>query len=66
MRGFSLEAHAVWTCCRPTAMSAPVWVSTMFLYRSNDLQLDSRLKPCHFNSKRLLRLLVAIVIFIVP
>ncbi|OAL48783.1 hypothetical protein IQ07DRAFT_588866 [Pyrenochaeta sp. DS3sAY3a] len=26
VRGFSLEAHAVWTCCRPTAMSSPIWM----------------------------------------
>jgi len=27
VRGFSLEAQAVWACCRPNAMSAPFWVS---------------------------------------
>ncbi|CAO2658765.1 Nn.00g064880.m01.CDS01, partial [Neocucurbitaria sp. VM-36] len=26
VRGFSLEVHAVWTCCKPSAMSAPVWM----------------------------------------
>lgn len=25
VRGFSLEAHAVWVCCKPSAMSAPLW-----------------------------------------
>ncbi|RMZ69261.1 spx domain-containing [Pyrenophora seminiperda CCB06] len=25
IRGFSLEAHAVWTCCKPVAMSEPFW-----------------------------------------
>lgn len=29
VRGFSLEAHAVWTCCKPTAMSAPLWISLL-------------------------------------
>ncbi|CAI6338666.1 unnamed protein product [Periconia digitata] len=28
-RGFSLEAHAVWACCKPDAMSPPVWVSLL-------------------------------------
>lgn len=26
VRGFSLEAHAVWTCCKPYSMSTPFWV----------------------------------------
>ncbi|KAI8934216.1 hypothetical protein NX059_008963 [Plenodomus lindquistii] len=26
VRGFSLEAHAVWVCCRPAAMSPPLWL----------------------------------------
>ncbi|OAG07297.1 SPX-domain-containing protein [Paraphaeosphaeria sporulosa] len=26
VRGFSLQAQAVWACCRPTAMSAPIWI----------------------------------------
>lgn len=26
VRGFSLEAHAVWVCCRPSAMSPPLWI----------------------------------------
>ncbi|KAF2642364.1 hypothetical protein P280DRAFT_478490 [Massarina eburnea CBS 473.64] len=26
VRGFSLEAHAVWTCCKPEAMAAPLWM----------------------------------------
>ncbi|KAF1849961.1 uncharacterized protein K460DRAFT_326355 [Cucurbitaria berberidis CBS 394.84] len=26
VRGFSLEVHAVWTCCKPSAMSAPIWM----------------------------------------
>ncbi|KAF2441812.1 SPX-domain-containing protein [Karstenula rhodostoma CBS 690.94] len=25
VRGFSLQAQAVWACCRPMAMSAPIW-----------------------------------------
>ncbi|CAN9289222.1 unnamed protein product [Alternaria alternata] len=29
VRGFSLEAHAVWTCCQPSAMSAPFWISLL-------------------------------------
>lgn len=29
VRGFSLEAHAVWTCCKPSAMSAPFWISLL-------------------------------------
>ncbi|KAF1939735.1 hypothetical protein EJ02DRAFT_456608 [Clathrospora elynae] len=29
VRGFSLEAHAVWTCCKPSTMSAPFWVSLL-------------------------------------
>ncbi|PVI07950.1 hypothetical protein DM02DRAFT_236986 [Periconia macrospinosa] len=28
-RGFSLEAHAVWACCKPDAMSPPVWMSLL-------------------------------------
>ncbi|KAF2117714.1 hypothetical protein BDV96DRAFT_400737 [Lophiotrema nucula] len=26
VRGFSLETHAVWTCSKPAAMAAPVWL----------------------------------------
>jgi SPX domain protein involved in polyphosphate accumulation len=26
IRGFSLEVHAVWTCCKPTAMTEPFWI----------------------------------------
>ncbi|KAF1960179.1 hypothetical protein CC80DRAFT_513822 [Byssothecium circinans] len=26
VRGFSLEAHAVWTCCRPEVMAPPIWM----------------------------------------
>ncbi|KAH9881612.1 hypothetical protein IAQ61_000339 [Plenodomus lingam] len=26
VRGFSLEAHAVWACCKPDAMSPPLWI----------------------------------------
>ncbi|KAF9738493.1 hypothetical protein PMIN06_010750 [Paraphaeosphaeria minitans] len=26
VRGFSLQAQAVWACCKPTAMSAPIWI----------------------------------------
>ncbi|KAF2848924.1 hypothetical protein T440DRAFT_469679 [Plenodomus tracheiphilus IPT5] len=26
VRGFSLEAHAVWVCCKPSAMSSPLWI----------------------------------------
>lgn len=26
VRGFSLEAHAVWVCCRPSTMSPPLWI----------------------------------------
>lgn len=26
VRGFSLEAHAVWICCKPSVMSAPLWI----------------------------------------
>ncbi|KAF3011247.1 hypothetical protein E8E13_011655 [Curvularia kusanoi] len=29
VRGFSIEAHAVWTCCRPSSMSAPHWISLL-------------------------------------
>lgn len=29
VRGFSLEAHAVWACCRPDAMAPPIWVSLL-------------------------------------
>ncbi|KAJ4336994.1 hypothetical protein N0V87_005013 [Didymella glomerata] len=29
VRGFSIEAHAVWTCCKPTSMSAPHWISLL-------------------------------------
>ncbi|KAF2677249.1 hypothetical protein K458DRAFT_350541 [Lentithecium fluviatile CBS 122367] len=29
VHGFSMEAHAVWTCCKPSAMSAPVWISLL-------------------------------------
>ncbi|EUC31490.1 hypothetical protein COCCADRAFT_38427 [Bipolaris zeicola 26-R-13] len=29
VRGFSLEAHAVWACCKPGAMSAPFWISLL-------------------------------------
>ncbi|KAF2872495.1 hypothetical protein BDV95DRAFT_386073 [Massariosphaeria phaeospora] len=26
VRGFSLEAHAVWACCKPSAMTVPFWI----------------------------------------
>ncbi|EON62900.1 hypothetical protein W97_02125 [Coniosporium apollinis CBS 100218] len=26
VRGFSLEAHAVWACCRPKTMQSPFWL----------------------------------------
>ncbi|KAF2178087.1 hypothetical protein K469DRAFT_600744 [Zopfia rhizophila CBS 207.26] len=26
VRGFSLETHAVWICCKPSAMSTPHWI----------------------------------------
>ncbi|KAF1973212.1 hypothetical protein BU23DRAFT_554498 [Bimuria novae-zelandiae CBS 107.79] len=26
VRGFSLQAQAVWACCKPSAMSAPTWI----------------------------------------
>ncbi|KAF2709315.1 hypothetical protein K504DRAFT_378598 [Pleomassaria siparia CBS 279.74] len=26
VRGFSLEVHAVWTCCKPMTMSKPFWI----------------------------------------
>lgn len=26
VRGFSLETHAIWTCCKPPAMSSPTWI----------------------------------------
>ncbi|KAE8835096.1 hypothetical protein PTNB85_06429 [Pyrenophora teres f. teres] len=29
VRGFSLEAHAVWACCKPGAMSEPFWISLL-------------------------------------
>ncbi|KAJ4338215.1 hypothetical protein N0V95_008130 [Ascochyta clinopodiicola] len=29
VRGFSIEAHAVWTCCKPSSMSAPHWISIL-------------------------------------
>ncbi|KAF2269274.1 hypothetical protein CC78DRAFT_529492 [Lojkania enalia] len=29
VRSFSLETHAVWTCCRPVAMSTPFWISLL-------------------------------------
>jgi hypothetical protein len=29
VRGFSIEAHAVWTCCKPTSMSAPHWIALL-------------------------------------
>ncbi|OCK77591.1 hypothetical protein K432DRAFT_407171 [Lepidopterella palustris CBS 459.81] len=29
VRGFSLETHAVWMCCKPAAMSAPLWIPTL-------------------------------------
>ncbi|KAF2280627.1 uncharacterized protein EI97DRAFT_388574 [Westerdykella ornata] len=29
VRGFSLEAHAVWICCRPDNMSRPAWISLL-------------------------------------
>ncbi|KAF1928642.1 uncharacterized protein M421DRAFT_420526 [Didymella exigua CBS 183.55] len=29
IRGFSIEAHAVWTCCKPSSMSAPHWISLL-------------------------------------
>ncbi|KAH7061466.1 hypothetical protein B0J12DRAFT_695610 [Macrophomina phaseolina] len=29
VRGFSLEAHAIWTCCKPSAMQPPYWLSML-------------------------------------
>ncbi|KAF2625311.1 hypothetical protein BU25DRAFT_412750 [Macroventuria anomochaeta] len=29
VRGFSVEAHVVWTCCKPSSMSAPHWISLL-------------------------------------
>ncbi|KAF9637940.1 SPX domain-containing protein [Lasiodiplodia theobromae] len=29
IRGFSLEAHAIWTCCKPSAMQPPYWLPTL-------------------------------------
>ncbi|KAF2198395.1 hypothetical protein GQ43DRAFT_434305 [Delitschia confertaspora ATCC 74209] len=29
VRGFSVETHALWMCCKPAAMSAPYWMSTL-------------------------------------
>ncbi|KAH6639354.1 hypothetical protein C7974DRAFT_431941 [Boeremia exigua] len=29
VRGFSIEAHAVWSCCKPSSMSAPHWISLL-------------------------------------
>ncbi|TKA78414.1 hypothetical protein B0A49_01378 [Cryomyces minteri] len=29
VRGFSLESHAVWTCCQPKQMPAPFWLPTL-------------------------------------
>ncbi|KAF2745628.1 hypothetical protein M011DRAFT_469290 [Sporormia fimetaria CBS 119925] len=29
VRGFSLEAHAVWTCCKPPNMSPPIWITML-------------------------------------
>ncbi|KAL6707213.1 hypothetical protein ACN47E_004760 [Coniothyrium glycines] len=29
VRGFSLEAHAVWTCCKPSTMASPFWISLL-------------------------------------
>ncbi|KAF2127296.1 hypothetical protein P153DRAFT_424563 [Dothidotthia symphoricarpi CBS 119687] len=26
VRGFSVETHAVWTCCKPNSMTAPIWM----------------------------------------
>ncbi|KAF1921785.1 hypothetical protein BDU57DRAFT_436690 [Ampelomyces quisqualis] len=26
VRGFSIEAHAVWTCCKPASMTSPFWI----------------------------------------
>ncbi|KAH8730141.1 hypothetical protein GQ44DRAFT_700900 [Phaeosphaeriaceae sp. PMI808] len=26
VRGFSMEAHAVWTCCKPSSMTTPIWL----------------------------------------
>lgn len=26
VRGFSLETHTIWTCCKPAAMSSPTWI----------------------------------------
>ncbi|KAF2142647.1 uncharacterized protein K452DRAFT_297901 [Aplosporella prunicola CBS 121167] len=26
IRGFSLEAHAIWTCCKPASMQPPYWL----------------------------------------
>ncbi|KAH7094741.1 hypothetical protein FB567DRAFT_12072 [Paraphoma chrysanthemicola] len=26
VRGFSIEAHAVWTCCKPSSMTSPFWI----------------------------------------
>ncbi|OJD36158.1 spx domain-containing protein [Diplodia corticola] len=29
IRGFSLEAHAIWTCCKPSSMQPPYWLPTL-------------------------------------
>ncbi|KAF2035466.1 hypothetical protein EK21DRAFT_54321 [Setomelanomma holmii] len=26
VRGFSIEAHAVWACCKPSSMTSPFWI----------------------------------------
>ncbi|KAH6028540.1 hypothetical protein HBI54_229590 [Parastagonospora nodorum] len=26
VRGFSIESHAVWTCCKPASMTSPFWI----------------------------------------
>ncbi|KAL1639662.1 hypothetical protein SLS58_007721 [Diplodia intermedia] len=29
IRGFSLEAHAIWSCCQPSSMQPPYWLPTL-------------------------------------
>ncbi|KAF2737312.1 hypothetical protein EJ04DRAFT_488329 [Polyplosphaeria fusca] len=29
VRGFSLEAHSVWACCKPSTMTAPIWMTVL-------------------------------------
>ncbi|KAF2086067.1 hypothetical protein K490DRAFT_44972, partial [Saccharata proteae CBS 121410] len=44
VRGFSLEAHAIWTCCKPSAMRAPYWLPM--------LDRDIRKLPAPFHRQR--------------